>query len=109
MEWGRGEWPPVKGQSVRLFDILVLGPAMVFAGAAATGATRGAPLLRGAALVTFVGGFGTIVYNAVNYGRVAQRIKAQQQAEQAMQLGSGYWQVEPAWGSSNAAWQRYMR
>ena len=113
-EWGRGEWPPVKGQSVRLFDIAVLGPSMIFAGAAASMAARRSPMLGVAGLITFVGGFGTIAYNAINYGRVAQRMRAHEQATQAMMtqttgLGSGYWQADPAWGASNAAWQRYMR
>lgn len=108
----RGEWPPVKTQNVRLFDIAVLGPAMIFAGAAASVAARRSPMLGIAGLITFVGGFGTIAYNAVNYGRVAQRMAAQQRAEQAMPtqgLGSGYWEADPNWGTSNLAWQNYMR
>ena len=110
---GRGEWPPVKSQNVRLFGIVVLGPAMIFAGAAASTAARRSPLLGVAGLITFVGGFGTIASNAVNYGRVGQRLRAQEQAAQAMRttqgLGAGYWEADPAWGAYNLSWQRYMR
>jgi hypothetical protein len=88
---------------------------MIFAGAAATAVSRQSPLLGVAGLITFVGGFGTIAYNAINYGRIAQRTAAQQRAEQAMQqhtqagLGSGYWEADPQWGTRNLAWQNYMR
>lgn len=114
----RGEWPPVKTQTVRLLDVVLLGPAMIFAGATTMVATSRSPLLYFAGLVTAVGGFATIGYNAVNYGRVAQRLKAQQQAEKAMLqaqqsqvagLGSGYWEADPQWGETNLAWQNYMR
>jgi hypothetical protein len=30
----RGEWPPVKTQTVRLYDVFLLGPAMLLAGLA---------------------------------------------------------------------------
>jgi len=97
------EWPPVKPQTLRLVDIFLLGPAMIFAGAAATTAGRTSPLMGFAGLVTFVGGFGTIAYNAMNYGKIAQREKAVTNG-----LGGGYWQADPQFGESNPAWQRYM-
>jgi hypothetical protein len=62
------EWPAVKAQWVRLVDVFVLGPAMVLGGAYA--ARGGAPWLG---LSVSVGGAATIVYNAVNYGRVKER------------------------------------
>ncbi len=97
------EWPPVKSQTVRLVDIFLLGPAMIFAGAAATVGGRGSAILQGAGLVTFIGGFATIAYNAINYGKIAQRENANTKG-----LAGGYWQADPQWGESNADWQRYM-
>lgn len=106
------EWPPVKPQTVRILDVAVLGPSMVFAGATASVAARKSPLLQLMGLITFVGGFATIGYNAYNYGKIAQRqkrLQAQGQQQQAVQgLGSGYWAESPPWGYQNAAWQRYM-
>ena len=102
------EWPPVKSQNVRLTEIFLLGPSMIFAGAAATLAGRNSLLLGAAGLVTFVGGFATIAMNAINYGKVAQRQAALQQSQPQAGLGSGYWRADPLWGQSNAAWQRYM-
>lgn len=114
----RGEWPPVKTQTIRLLDVTVLGPAMVFAGATTMVAARRTPLLSLAGLVTFAGGFLTIGYNAFNYGRVRQRMQAHEQAERAVVqaqqsqvagLGVGYWMADPQWGQTNHAWQNYMR
>lgn len=69
-DWGitRFEHPPMKGQSVRLLDVFVLGPAMMIAGGYAY--RKGYNVSGG---ITFAGGFATIVYNAVNYGRVKER------------------------------------
>lgn len=67
--WDREHsYPPVKGQDVRLLDVLLLGPAMMIAGGFA--ARRGMPITGG---ITFIGGFATIVYNAINYGRIEER------------------------------------
>jgi len=99
----------VKSQNVRLVDIVLLGPAMIFAGAAATSHARRSAFVGAAGLVTFVGGFATIAYNAINYGREAQRQRGQAQAQLQQGLGSGgYWSSDPQWGQSNQAWQRYM-
>lgn len=51
----------VKSQNMRLFDIAVLGPLMIWGGAKAGG-------LRGTALAFF--GITTMIYNARNYARV---------------------------------------
>ena len=51
----------VKSQGMRLFDIVVLGPLMIWGGAKAGG-------LRGTALAVF--GVTTMYYNARNYARV---------------------------------------
>lgn len=51
----------VKSQRMRLFDVAVLGPLMIWGGAKAGG-------LGGAALALF--GVTTMVYNARNYARV---------------------------------------
>lgn len=64
------EWPPVKTQWVRLFDVFLLGPLMVAGGTAL--ARRGSP---GWGLLLSASGIGTSLYNAVNYGRVMEREK----------------------------------
>ncbi len=98
------EWPPVKTQNVRLVDVFILGPAMIFAGAAATVSSRGSALMGAAGMITFFGGFATIAYNAINYGKIAQREKG---TTKGLGDGGGYWQADPMWGEENAAWQRY--
>lgn len=62
------EWPPVKAQWVRLVDVFVLGPAMIFGGAYAV--RGGSP---GLGLTVAAGGFATTIYNAINYGRMKER------------------------------------
>lgn len=54
-----------KGQSVRLFDVWLLGPAMVVAGFRLQ---RDEPSLLGACMVA--AGVGTVVYNWSNYDSV---------------------------------------
>lgn len=51
----------MKSQSVRLVDVFVLGPFMLWAGSQ----TRGLPEWARAALL--VGGLATVLYNAQNY------------------------------------------
>ena len=53
-----------KGQEVRAFDVLVLGPFLVWASARAR-------LTRGERLLLLLAGAGTIAYNARNYARTA--------------------------------------
>jgi hypothetical protein len=65
----RGEWPPVKTQTVRLYDVFLLGPAMLLAGLALR---QSRP-----ALGTFiaVNGVLTSAYNGYNYATVQRRIR----------------------------------
>ena len=59
----------MKAQSVRLFDVLVLGPAMVVAGVKlATGAKA-----KGLGIFIVAAGVGTSLYNARNYARIQER------------------------------------
>jgi hypothetical protein len=62
------EWPPVKGQHIRLLDVFLIGPLMMLGGVAL--AQRARPL---AGLTLWSLGASTIVFNAVNYGRVRER------------------------------------
>ncbi len=61
------EWPPVKTQWVRLYDVFFLGPLMIAGGVALGRRSPGWGLLLSAS------GIGTSIYNAVNYGRIKER------------------------------------
>ncbi len=50
-----------KSQSVRVFDVLVLGPAMIYLG------TRNRPLTVQERTILLLAGFGTVLYNANNW------------------------------------------
>ena len=54
-----------KAQSVRLFDVFVLGPAMVYAGTRLKNTPNLAALLA-------LSGVGTILFNGANYVRIEQ-------------------------------------
>lgn len=54
---------PVKSQTVRLLDIVLIGPLMVWGGRKAGG-------VAGKVLTFF--GFSTILYNSVNYYKVSK-------------------------------------
>lgn len=51
----------MKGQNVRLLDVFLLGPFMIFFGATATGVSELAKT------VMMISGIGTIIYNGRNY------------------------------------------
>ena len=60
-----------KAQSVRLYDVFLLGPFMIWA------ATQSKPLPRWAKATLFVSGVATIIYNLNNYGRVEAVLQEQ--------------------------------
>lgn len=71
-----------KAQSVRLFDVFILGPAMVLASQQAKGDIL--PLLM------LAGGVGTIFYNGSNYikiERAKERAKGGQNGNRNKRLG----------------------
>lgn len=53
-----------KAQGVRLIDVFLLGPAMIYAGARLKN--------RNMALLLAVSGVGTILFNGANYVRIEQ-------------------------------------
>ena len=55
---------PVKGQAVRVFDVVALGPFMVGAGA------RAVRLPTWARIALIAAGVGTVAYNGVNLAAV---------------------------------------
>jgi len=63
----------VKAQGVRLFDVFILGPAMIWAGVELQ---RRRPGLGG---FIAIAGAGTIVYNARNYERRQRMLKRRKQ------------------------------
>lgn len=58
----------LKGQGVRLVDVFVIGPLMIWGGAKAKGEPLGTLLA--------LAGIGTIVYNGINYHRYAAMERA---------------------------------
>jgi len=59
----------VKSQSVRLFDMFVLGPFFVCAGA------RKSDLPGWMRVGLVIGGAGTVAYNGINYLKKRKRLK----------------------------------
>jgi hypothetical protein len=53
--------PPAKTQKVRLGDVFLLGPAMIFMG------LKKSPLSSGEKLFLITTGIGTVIYNLHNY------------------------------------------
>ena len=64
-----------KAQTVRLYDVFLLGPFMMWA------ATQTKPLPRWAKATLFISGVATVVYNLHNYGRVEALLRAQQKPQ----------------------------
>lgn len=60
----------MKAQGIRLFDVFVLGPAMIYAGTRLKN--------RNMATLLALSGVGTILFNGANYMRLAQSQKAEQ-------------------------------
>ncbi len=67
---------PVKSQGVRVFDIVVLMPAMVIAGSRLAKRERNG----GLGLFMVFAGIGTGLYNLSNYQRIEKRMKARAHA-----------------------------
>ncbi len=62
-----------KSQWVRLLDVFVLGPFMIWYALATSGSGADSPdLPTGAALALFIGGVLTILYNGINWLRIAR-------------------------------------
>lgn len=61
-----------KSQWVRLLDVFVLGPFMIWYALATAGGGGESELPVGAALALFVGGVLTILYNGLNWLRIAR-------------------------------------
>ena len=59
---------PVKSQNVRIVDVFVIGPLMLYAGLVLTRKHPTRNVLAGWLLAAF--GVSTIVYNAINYQTV---------------------------------------
>jgi hypothetical protein len=66
----RDPWP-VKAQTIRVLDVALIGPLMIWGGLK----VREDNPTAGTALAAF--GVSTIVYNAVNYGRIQEQQRAQ--------------------------------
>jgi len=61
---------PVKSQSVRILDIVLIAPLMLWAGYQVAKSRKGAPALAGMLLAAF--GVSTLLFNAWNYLRIRQ-------------------------------------
>lgn len=57
-----------KTQSIRLLDVVVLGPAMVYAG-------MGKPLPQGLKILMLLTGVGTIIYNGYNWNENRKHLR----------------------------------
>lgn len=62
---------PAKGQSVRVADVALIGPLMIWGGTQASNAAK-TPLGKKAGATLAVTGLGTMFYNAINYARIKQ-------------------------------------
>ncbi len=69
---------PVKAQTIRVLDVALIGPLMIWGGLA----TRKTYPVAGTVLAAF--GVSTIIYNAVNYGQIAERKRRQARASQVL-------------------------
>ena len=60
----------VKSQPVRLLDVFALGPLMMYSGYRLQ--QEGSRLNASLGILMGIAGFGTILYNAKNYARIAE-------------------------------------